>query len=351
MKATYYICLVIFSGLLAQSTIAKEALFLRHESSSAISFSAQARVRKELTPYADWKAKASPLFSHVEQLLSLFENAENSFINAPADQAIQKYLKVLDLSLTDHWNPEHRKILFTSALRAAHLSLNSDKITLFINRAIYFYDQQDLDPNKFPPPVIQLFNKSLQKTHFQKILANDDVLKFDKLKVQGKLIDIQNIDSLQLPPGQFLVTLYSSTYKTQSIITNAQNFSQWKPEIIKLVDGSCKKPILSEEVSPHKGYVFFSKSCIPSFGKLQPLELGLGLKKSSHSPSKINPLLHVNQTTTKVQPRPWWQKKWIWYTLAGASAAYLIYENNREKDSSRPNPSEKTSEGPTTVFE
>ena len=139
MSLIFKFCLVIFSSLSVNLTWANPSIFVRHSSSSKISFEAQKQVRGNLTPYAEWAAGQSPTESNTEKLIELFELAEWSFANESKEIALRKYMQVLDLSFIDHWQEQQRKVFFKAALRATHLSLNSDSVGLFTKRAVYFY--------------------------------------------------------------------------------------------------------------------------------------------------------------------------------------------------------------------
>lgn len=348
MRFIYIVCLVIFSGLFSDLTIATEILFIRSPQASSISFEAQTLVRNDWTPYAEFAASSSPTSENKEILLDLFEKAEWSFSNESAESALQQYLKVLELTWSDHWRVKERKILFQSALRAAHLTLNKNKSHLFLKRAIYFSNKNIINENLFPPPVVDKYQSLLKKTPFKNLKLSSYLLNFDQIKINGILTSIRSSQNIKLPPGKFLVTVYSSTYQSQSQILDRDDIIHWKPKKKALVNGVCGAYKISKILGAQNGYLFFANDCISSFGNQKNFQIATSRALNSKARAP-NPLLNTNVIQTNNSPQAWWKKKWIWYTVAGAGAAYLIYENNRDKGSNS-GPSQG-SNSPTTVYE
>lgn len=272
--------------------------------------------------FSKYYLENSPKEKNVESLLNEFENAQKYYLVKSNELARQYYEKVVSFSDLDEWKEIQRKVIFLSYIRLGELSpQNQDDWFL---QALKF--SLEIDPTK-----LNLSKNTLQRIlELKKSFLKETITwqvspfkgDFSYILINGHVIDLKKIETVNIPSGKFRVTFLSDIYKPQTLQVSSQQIPLLIPTRIPFVSGTCKKPFVNNEGEILDDIsIYYSKDCITN----QKDKKWTATEESAPS--------IPNFSTAKFE-EPIYKKKWFLITLgvlASAAAVYMIDKNGEKK--------------------
>lgn len=338
MKNIFCIFLVIFSQLSWSSSGPQTVVSLASRGDTK-SFQAYLKANPRAISLAQSLVRTSPTKDQSEQLYSLFQTAQKLFFNADREKARIAYQKVVELLNTADWQNSHRKMISTAALRLAELSDSDLEQENALMSALSADVKLTPDTSIFSPPIVKKLSQLRETKIIHKLSLPPHLKNADILRVAGQSISPSKTDTLSFPNFAVRVFAYSSKWGRTTEILTPETFQSWSPKTKNIFTGDCQKGVSPSKEYPEVSQVFMGKDCLYSLSLKQnlfapmspPKRLDLvtrsDLKNSSGS-------VNFNAASAPTSQDAWWKNKWLWIGIAGAGAAWLVYENNQNKNSS-----------------
>jgi hypothetical protein len=337
MKTILKIFVVIFSPLSVSFADSTEVV-VRSANAKIFDFVAFTKSRPGAITLAEHHYRQQPEAEQNSQLLRTFADAQLLYFEAPRAEALKAFEQVLTFQNLADWRAPQTKLLFTAALRAADLTESPENKKKWLKLATTYSTHHEIDEKVFAPPIVAAYRDILQQETHAEISMPESVLAFEILSVAGQKVDLKNQRRLVLPKGLHRFTFYSSAFSPQSIVIEASGLVDWSPEKKAWVTGTCKIHELDSSLGSSVAFVFHDSNCVsnpkgaPSLTQLKPQPTP-PVQYSRGSALSLNSI-----SVPSDEIKPWWKNKWLWLGVAGATAAYMIYDNNSASSSSRGNP-------------
>lgn len=270
------------------------------------------------------------------QLKTLFEAAQQSYFTQKKAVALSKYKDAFSLLTQADWSSSQRQILFFAGLRISQLSEGSHQQKWLQVTANYFPEMK-VDSEVFPPPFLSKYASAQNQRASQIVEIGHLAEDFQWISVNGVGYNLESLKEVDFPLEKSRVTLYSDIYQPVSKILTPSEFVNWTPLKTPLVSGDCNSPKLELDAAKQAS-VFFGLHCIKVIRGDRSLlvsQTSPSMKRSFDHP--LNKALQHNSTHME-QPSQWWQNKWVWWGVAAAGAAYMIYDHNQNSSSSEQSP-------------
>lgn len=326
MKANLIRLFVIFSMVFGHFTFGTEVV-VRSEEADMVDFQAFIAARIQAQSLAERLYEQSPRESENQELVSAFTDAQSLFFQVHKDKAFAAFERVLQLRTQSDWRPQQTQFFFVSALRAAELASQKNQRSEFLRIASLFKKQHPVNTKIFSPPLVKEFESV--EVERRSMPVPPSWSGFEILSINGERHAIIPSKPLSLPIGVHRATLYSSAFKTQSKVVDTSELTNWTPEKISWLKGTCENPQFDDEIKDWETIAFFNAKCFHGS------KLNLTATASTQ-PLRQRKEIPFEAAAPPAELSPWWKNKWLWMGLAGAGAAYLVYENNRNSSGSNP---------------
>ncbi len=344
MRVYFSILLVIFSQVSFSLPHNPSTVGLASEARLS-EFRAYLKAHPQHTSLAEKNYRQSLKADISDALFEAFKRAQYIFFSDSKKKALEAFIGVLTFIEKADWKPPQRKILFTSALRAAELSDSDIERQNYLTVALKVSVVEKPDPKVFPPPLIQKF-ESLKKVSLKTVPIPEALKDAEIISVAGQVLRTFKNRQLKFPNTMTKVVAYSSKWKTVQALLDSKDFKIWNPYKESIFLGTCFDINTQSLISQKVTQVYANRNCVIGLsGKniLTPSPrhpIHLQVASGSPTPSTFN----INHTTVSAPKKtPWWKNKWLWIGVASAGAAYMIYENNQSSSGSDSHP--------TTVYE
>lgn len=341
MRVWFCILLVIFSQVSFSWPQQSPSIGLG-STASIHEFRAYLKAHPQYVSLAEAAYEQSVSHQASETLFETFKTAQHIYFNDSKEKALDAFIKVLSLLNTAHWKPKQRKILFTSALRASELSNTEQKKQHFLNQALQISVTETPDPKVFPPPFIKKFD-SFKQTTLKTLVIPESLKDAEIISVAGQVLRPPFNHKIKYPASPAQVVAYSSKWSTIDFHLNYEKFQDWSPPKNILFSENCSN-VTPEKMKLHNvAQVYFHRNCVIDRAGKNRLRPSTPVDFQVTQPLPKPSVLNMTRAKAPAINNPWWKNKWIWIGVAGAGAAYMIYENEQSSRGSGSNP--------TTVYE
>jgi len=266
------------------------------------------------------------------KITQLLKKAQFNFLNGSLDTARDEFSQISEMKWSCDWKEDERQIVVFSFFRLAQLSQVPSEQMNWLSEAIAFDDTVTPDVSVFPPPLVDLYRKTKEQMPRRQMLLPDSTKKFSSLLRNGKPVSL-NALAFETYSMRARFTLVSDTYRPETVVLTPDEFQQYQIEPKALVDGTCDKFTVAEELKGISSYkVFFGPECVKE-----------GVTTDSPAVAAaaagLTPDL-ANQAPIGPRKKTWFERNLLWVGVAVVSSVAVaqMVKNNQGHDTYvRPN--------------
>ena len=193
----------------------------------------------------------------LKNLLSLMEQAQESFLKDHLKTAGAFFKSITEVSGQKHWAKEAREVIFYAYMRLAQIKWKGESPEVFLHEALLFDSELEPDPKLFPPPLLKKF--SHLKKSLPKVTLNLDLIFpfHDRILINGRVFSRKDKPALYY--GSYLVSAASSSHKTWKREITASELSQMRVVTPSFIGGVCEAPVVPSLLMDYK--ILFPDFC------------------------------------------------------------------------------------------
>ncbi len=255
----------IFLILLNPSFLNAQTLLIPGIMVSPIQFEAYIQVHSHYETFSSHYLNTLSEDKQIQILMDTFEEAQRYRFENKIELAIEKYKNVIAQRHSLDWPSNQQIALCLSYLYLSKLDPVQQRN--WILSLIEFNSEFNSIGLSVPDKEFSLYKKQ-SADHVKKHLKFKKIKTFDQILINGKLFQTSHIPLL--PEGTKRVTLLSNFYHpitlvgTLSEISNALEKIKPRP----FLKDDCYSPLQNQDPYPNGTQLFWSESCIKSFGAL-----------------------------------------------------------------------------------
>ena len=261
----------------------------------------------------------------LSNLLSLMEQAQESFLKDHLKTAGAFFKSITEFSGQKHWGKEAREVIFYAYMRLAQIKWKGENPEVFLHEALLFDPELEPDSKLFPPPLLKKFLRL--KTSLPKITLNLDlVFPFhDRILINGR--EFSRNDKASLYYGSYLVSAVGSSHKTWKKKITASELSQMRVVTASFIGGVCEAPVVPSLLMDYK--ILFPDFCWWSRHLNSPLKKEKALLSSKKVKEFKNPIDLSDETVKK-------RTQFIYGGIAAAVSGIILWSVLGRNQSQKP---------------
>ena len=250
---------LLFSGVLLTSSNVFSNYLLRAPQTSMIEFRSFVET-DQVSPYARKQLKSirENNKSEQEDLISLLEQAQESFLKDHLKNAGDYFRSIVKQAYDKDWNEESQRIIFYSFLRLFQIESKGSTPESFLHSAVLFAPKLEPDEKIFPPPVIKKFKAIKSSVHRIDVHLKPIFPLHEILLINGKEVHLE--EKLNLPYGEYRVTALSSSHKAWTRVISLSRLIRSKIITPSWVKGNCTQAIIPENLQNY--WTLFPDFCV-----------------------------------------------------------------------------------------
>lgn len=261
---------------------------------------------------------------HLEQNL---KEAQYHFLNSSLDKSMNMFKAIAENKWSCDWKDEERRVVAFALFRLAQLSSSEMDQIQHLTDALNFDDSIAPDESIFPPPIVTLYKKLKRQLTKKSFTLPSFAKNYSYVLRNGRFISLSQ-PVLEVYSLRARYTFISDAYKPETLVVTAEDLSSRSLEPHPWVQGDCKNPRLSDELTDtqQEVKVFFSTDCIATLGGSSQSPLA-----SNNYDSLRVPPSTLSQSMPAAEKKSWLRRNYVWVGAAVVSSlliAHQIQKNN-----------------------
>ncbi len=173
------------------------------------------------------------------ELKNLFKRAQFEFLQGSLEKATLLFEDIGEMQHKAIWAESSQKLIHYSLLRVAQLK--KSETDLWLKKATVFNPNLKIDPQLFPPPFVENFQKirSLNKTKIWPLPQQAE--QFNLILINGRNHG-RSTRFLRYPSGTVRVDFLSNKFQPVSMVIDLNGTESLKLATHPIAEGSCQNP-------------------------------------------------------------------------------------------------------------
>ena len=283
--------------------------------------------------YAQYQLERNRITPRPVNIQALLKQAQMEFLSHDPQRSKRTFQLIAEHTHSFDWNTEERKIIFYSLLRLTQLEQDQQKKRLLLREALVFGMGLKIDPQIFPPPVMELYQTIRSKATSISLSLKKLFPRHDIVLINGKAHT--HGERVTLPYGMYRVTALSSSHKSSTRVLSLSNLISKPLKTPALAVGSCQKPVLNNVDTEQKEvHILFPNFCVwsPAPTRLKVTQQESKTDLNASLPVDIQ--IAEEELTAPKKTTEWWEEEWLWLSVAvgvGVVGAVVLLRKDKNK--------------------
>ncbi|MGZ3721305.1 MAG: hypothetical protein ACXVA9_00160 [Bdellovibrionales bacterium] len=298
-------------------------ILLQGPQTSPLEYKAMLKAHGNLTSPSQEYLNTHPALANREHLLTLFAEAQKSFLEKSNEEARAKFESVLTLLTHDDWEKSDREVFFQTYLRLAQMETAAGNRDRWLGLSLLL-GEINYDSSLFPPPLLARRTELLQSLPKKDVARRMLGLGWSHILINGQICKKGDCTAWPLYPGQVRMTVLSDQWLPQTMVFDLAEIDHLTPSQFAWAEGNCENEKLARETAGFADKkVFWGLNCAKP-------EVAVNLKPSI-VPQQPLPLF----TTAAPKSAPIYHSKWFWAGVT-AAVAVIVIASSKKKETKEP---------------